>query len=275
MSENHKPSSWWRDYIAWRPDYYYASWKVKRYLKNSREYLNARKNPVNFDRLLIKPNIEIAFADTLTAIQVFNEIFVHDNYPLKPSNKSSVILDAGANVGLFSIYAHLKQPKAAIYSIEANPRTFSVFEKNIQKNGLENIIHPFNFALGGRTEKVPFYMTAVSGWSSLYNVKGAEDGEQILVDQIKLSDFSKREQLKEIDFLKMDIEGAEYAAVLDDKNFFSIPIREIVVEADVSFKKKHHFADLKHFLAQKYKKISTYYPGDKEYPLIHCVGFRE
>ncbi|MCS7121544.1 MAG: FkbM family methyltransferase [Archaeoglobaceae archaeon] len=50
---------------------------------------------------------------------------------------SSVVVDAGAHVGLFTIYASRKAKK--VIAIEPNPKNYSLLELNIKRNNLKNV----------------------------------------------------------------------------------------------------------------------------------------
>jgi hypothetical protein len=92
-------------------------------------------------------NIEYKnFIDSFAEIQ---QIFSKDQYCaqefLKPE---SIVLDCGANIGIFSLWVHQLSPKSQIYSFEPTKSTFEILKKNIKENNLEKFIHSFNMALG-------------------------------------------------------------------------------------------------------------------------------
>ena len=64
-------------------------------------------------------------------VRVFWQIFVHGSYALPP--RCRTILDCGANVGIFSIWAARRHPHARIVALEPFPATFAALEANIRR----------------------------------------------------------------------------------------------------------------------------------------------
>ena len=88
------------------------------------------------------------------------------------------------------------------------------------------------------------------------------------VDTINISTFCEKYKIKKIDFLKIDIEGAEYDVILGDPDLFNVPVREIVLEADRNPRdEKYKFHDLINYLKSHYYSVKV---GEGEYPLVHC-----
>jgi FkbM family methyltransferase len=162
-------------------------------------------------------------------------------------------------------------PNAAIFAVEANPDTFQVLFKNVKLNALDRSIRPFNLAMSSRTGKQPFFCAETSGWSSLYDLRGAKDGRAVSVDTMNLSSFRKFHGIREIDYLKIDIEGAEYDVVLGDPEFFAAPIHHLVMELDREPRdRRYTFDELLNCLKRHYGSVSVTCPGWQEYPLVHC-----
>lgn len=67
-------------------------------------------------------------------LATFWTIFVSEIYPVK--NTDQRIIDAGANVGFFTLYAASAAPQAQIASIEPHPQTFARLEATIRENRL-------------------------------------------------------------------------------------------------------------------------------------------
>ena len=59
------------------------------------------------------------------------EVFLQDHYPKRMLRDAKIIIDIGANIGLFSYYARLHAPQSRIIAFEADPATFSVLAKNV------------------------------------------------------------------------------------------------------------------------------------------------
>jgi len=69
-------------------------------------------------------------------------IFIKGDYP--KIKDESVVIDVGANIGVFSIYAVSESKNSKVYSYEPMKTSYDLLLKNIELNNLENSIRPFN-----------------------------------------------------------------------------------------------------------------------------------
>jgi FkbM family methyltransferase len=121
----------------------------------------------------------------------------------------SVIIDAGANVGMFSVYALSKWDSAKVFAVEPAPDTFALLEQNQKKNP----------SLSWRVLQYAFWKN--DGVISFEN-KGmsmaahvSDDAKGMQVPSIRLDHFMDKYLQKDerVSLLKMDIEGAEEAVL--------------------------------------------------------------
>jgi len=152
---------------------------------------------------------------------VYYEVVVKDEYDFqnRKVQEGSIVVDIGANLGLFSILSHNHGAKK-VYSFEPNPDTYS----NLIKNTSEcDSIKCINQAISNKTGKLSFY-SALSN-SSISSVKWIDseiyynwgDGIEIDVECITFDSFIKNEKIDIIDYLKIDCEGSEWDII--DNNF--------------------------------------------------------
>ncbi len=156
------------------------------------------------------------FSDSLVELQC---IFLKDQYCAQEFLKSdSVILDCGANIGMFSLWAHYLCPSAQIYSFEPTESTFEILEKNIKENNLKDIIHPFNVALGDKIQETKIRTTQVGMGSDNFIIDSMRNMQEYIsynynkeeiVQMITIDDFVIKNKLERVDFIKMDTEGYE------------------------------------------------------------------
>lgn len=138
------------------------------------------------------------------------EVFTHDSYYFETDNPTPVIIDAGAHIGLSTLYFKYLYPNAKIIAIEPNPETFALLEQNIFENQLDDVT-TINAALWETATTLPFYRDKTKNrWHSTAGfLPGAWTGDQesaeIQVPTMPLTELIQQP----IDFLKMDIEGAE------------------------------------------------------------------
>jgi FkbM family methyltransferase len=87
------------------------------------------------------------------------------------AGKYSTIIDAGANIGVFSLLAASINPGAVVHSFEPNPYNYERLKKNVALNKLHRIIQLHRLALGDREGNLTFYLPAdnrISDVSSVY-----------------------------------------------------------------------------------------------------------
>jgi FkbM family methyltransferase len=117
---------------------------------------------------------------------------------------------------------------AEVLAFEPNPRTFAQLEENIHANRLQDV-RLVNAAVAATPGTVPFYAEAAAAGSLVGSLDPARGGTLAgTVQAVTLSTFIDRP----VDFLKVDVEGAEYGVVEDLVNSGAIRhVNEMVIEA--------------------------------------------
>src|SRR3989338_9436904 len=188
-----------------------------------------------------------------TAILSINDIFVDQAYNLPLNAGKSVIIDAGANIGAYSLYASQKNKDSLIYALEPDSDNFSQLKGNIKINNLKNII-PIKKALSNTHGQVSFFIDSISsrGHSLLW-----QTGKKVEVESITLQNLFKFLIIEKCAILKLDIEGAEYESLYNCPENIIRKIESIAVEChDLSnINKRFNKEGLKSFLMSKEFKI--------------------
>lgn len=146
-----------------------------------------------------------------------DEIFKNKIYK-QELNENSYILDCGANIGLSAVYIKSICQSAHIELFEPDAANFELLSHNIRSCGLTGIT---------AHQKAVWTENATLNFKNEGTVSSRIEQQSTpsttTVEAVRLRDFMTRE----IDFLKMDIEGAEYPVVKDIedklylvKNFF-------------------------------------------------------
>lgn len=139
---------------------------------------------------------------------------------LKPG---SVILDIGANIGLYACaYAQVyKDLKPTVFAIEALKNNFLQLQDNISRNNFSNIL-PFNLAMGNKagtlTITLPSEDFVGNAVGDNINTNSGE-GIKSEVPMVTLDSFTSEHKIDACDFIKIDIEGAEYFVFEGGMNF--------------------------------------------------------
>jgi len=123
--------------------------------------------------------------------------------------KNYIVIDAGANIGLTTIFAgKLIGKMGKVYAFEPMPQTYDILCFNIKLNKLKNIT-AINYGLSDFEGKAEIYynLHINRGAASLYSDK-KEKG--IIINVTTLDNMVLKYAIKKVDFIKIDIEGAEY-----------------------------------------------------------------
>lgn len=118
------------------------------------------------------------------------------------------IIDIGANIGAFSIYAANQSPKAMIYAYEPNRSNFQILKNNIEENNLHGRVVIHNLGVAAAKGSLKLYISEGSPYHSIY--PSAEKQKYIEMSCCRLKDIFTDNDIKKCDLLKIDCEGAEY-----------------------------------------------------------------
>ena len=118
-----------------------------------------------------------------------------------------IIIDCGAHIGMFSLFASKKVGSSGkIIALEPDPENYKQLLENIKINKIKNII-PIKKGVWKNEGELNFEGSLGAG--SIISEK--KSNQKISVSTIdKITEDLK---LKKVDFVKMDIEGAEIEAV--------------------------------------------------------------
>jgi len=132
-------------------------------------------------------------------MMLVSEIINQNVYRFAPE-MSGVIVDLGADIGVFSMLAS-QHEATRIIAVEPNDDNAHILSENIYNNNLERITTIVEKAVTNRNGVVPF--TRNSADSKV----GGEDE----VQSVTLTALFTENKIDKVDFLKCDIEGSEYS----------------------------------------------------------------
>lgn len=138
-------------------------------------------------------------------------------YALPSFIKPKVILDIGANIGVISLLLNHLYPEAKIFAFEPEKENYQLLQANVRP--FSNII-PVNYGLGANTLDLPLYKSDENknfGGFSLYNSGSKEFHSTIQIKSVKESFLEL--SISQIDLIKIDCEGAEYAILTAMRDF--------------------------------------------------------
>ena len=120
------------------------------------------------------------------------------------------IIDIGASLGGFAIYAARHLPHSKILAFEPYPESFHLLCENIHINRVKNIL-PFPYAVSSTGEHL--FLNTRTGIPVRHSTTPASNNSALQVPGITLHTILK--QTGQCDLLKIDCEGAEYDILLN------------------------------------------------------------
>ena len=189
---------------------------------------------------------------------VFLENFFLNAYDLEEGfdiKENDVIIDIGAHVGYFTVYAAQKVKDGKIISFEPSKESFQVLENNLKINSIQNVIAE---NLGVRSK---------SGDSTLYIDKNHEIGDSMFsnddsltkenVQVTSIPEIVKKHKIESIDLMKLDCEGAEYEIILELPPSILNTIKKIAMEVhDIE---NYSISDIENFLTKNNFQVKRKY----------------
>jgi len=179
-------------------------------------------------------NLTIFLRHRTRDVHIFNEIFGgtggRRSYEPPPAiaatldaNAAPSILDLGANIGLFGAYAMSRWPGAQIRSFEPDPTNLSMLTRLIAANGLQRRWSVADVAVANHAGEMGFTAGLFAdshlelaanppASSSAAGPRACAPGQTITVKTIDIF-----EQDHDVDLIKIDIEGGEWAILTDPR----------------------------------------------------------
>jgi FkbM family methyltransferase len=153
-------------------------------------------------------NKSFQYTDGLGFLGNIKELFKEECYFFETNNKNPFIIDCGAYIGLSIYYFKYRFPGAKILAFEADPSTFAVLNQNLTDHQLSNVeVH--NRAVWNEETELVFY--SGNSMSGSVMVDAGNKGTPIHVKTARLKNYLTQP----VDFLKLDIEGAEVQVLRD------------------------------------------------------------
>jgi FkbM family methyltransferase len=147
--------------------------------------------------------------------------------------EDAVFVDIGANVGSVSLFVDNfnkdREDKIRVFAIEPEPHNLSLLQKNIESNPVENVT-VIKKAIWHQNKEV--LITNRGGNSSIFEIEGVE---QTKIQAITLEKLFKENNIKHVDVMKIDIEGAEFDLIINAPEKTLAKIKYLTLEFDKSF----------------------------------------
>lgn len=144
-----------------------------------------------------------------------------------------MVADIGAHIGYYTLLlAKCVGPSGRVFSFEPSPANFDFLEKNVRVNTLQNV-QLFAQALYSRSEEITINVPEDIHHSGDASVRHIDRSTQLRVKAITLDSFCTLSRFRP-DFLKMDVEGAEYDVLMGGQEVIAQARPRMLIEL-------HHF----------------------------------
>lgn len=159
--------------------------------------------------------------------KVFQQVMVFDHYNYNLSAESPVetVIDLGANVGLSALFFAVKYPNARVIAVEPERHNYEQLVKNV--SGFSNV-YALNNAIWYENKELNIYDGG--GGEYAFNIVEANGTLVGTTTCITINDIIEKYDLKKIDILKVDIEGAEKELFMYNFNKWLPMVRCIMIE---------------------------------------------
>ena len=119
------------------------------------------------------------------------------------------IFDIGASIGWYTLNIAKFFPSARIFSFEPIPAIFENLKTNLALNGFKNV-EIYNFGFSDCEKEQIFYVNPEESVSaSLRDISESANVREVMCFVKRLDDFVEEHNVKNLDFIKCDVEGAE------------------------------------------------------------------
>ncbi len=182
---------------------------------------------------------ELSIVDSASFLFMYEEIFLHQIYKF-PIEGKPYILDCGSNIGMSILYFKRLAPEAEIVGFEPDPKIYEALKRNVDAFHLKNVTLIPKAVWSSETTLV-FQSEGADGG----RVSGDNADVGVRVETLRLRDFL----IRPVDFLKIDIEGAELEVLRD--------CRDRLDKVKFLFVEFHSFVDRKQNLESLLECLSS------------------
>ncbi|TLF74051.1 FkbM family methyltransferase [Nocardia cyriacigeorgica] len=163
---------------------------------------------------------------------VIRETWVENVYRIHDSDiahDGATFVDIGANIGAVTVYAASRNPRARVIAVEPEPDNLGYLRRNLATN-----------EVGGQVYVVPVAVSAAAGagWIAARHGNSAltdvEEPGSTRVHIVTLAELFDEHGVREADFLKIDVEGAEYDIIAGTDLATLWRIKAIALEFDAA-----------------------------------------
>jgi FkbM family methyltransferase len=202
---------------------------------------------------------------------LYDEIFVRGAYTQQgvTLHPNDVVLDVGANIGMFSLYVAQQAPNVTVHAFEPIPLLADILSENWRAHGIKGTIHRFAISDADGPIDIQYYpeISLMSGLHTdpksdeaiglawLENKGMLQYADQMLQGRFRRETFQaerrtlsrviQEQELERIDLLKVDVERSEHEVLAGLSEVDWPKVKQLVVEVhDIDGRLANMQADL-------------------------------
>jgi FkbM family methyltransferase len=139
--------------------------------------------------------------------------------------EGDIVVDIGAHMGRYTIISSKRVgANGKVVAIEADPSNFEMLKSNIKLNQLTNVT-PLNYAVYSKETKIKLYLPEVESGYTIYNTiisnRARTEDKFVEVNANTLDYFLQLEGITDVNWIKIDVEGAEFEVLKGAHNVLS------------------------------------------------------
>ena len=167
----------------------------------------------------------------ISDFDAYRDIYENDFYRMRMIENGMVVVDIGANIGVYTILVTEKVGEnGKVIAVEPEPQNYNQLLENMRLNNFKNVI-PQNIALTDHEGFENLYISSYSDGHSLLLRENEIDSIKVLVRT--LDGLLEELDLKRIDIIKIDAEGSEIPILKGaEKTLKANPNVKIIVAAE-------------------------------------------
>jgi len=208
-------------------------------------WLDEKKWKHQKDRTEIKQHLyrnkyTIFFRDAPEFLVSIEELFVKEFYRFKPQTDRPRIIDCGSYIGTSILYFKTNYPNAVVTGFEPDPSNFALLQRNLDNWRFADT-NAVNAAIWIHNDGMSF--NSEGNMSSRITGEPGETGTE-KVNTVRLNDLLD----EPVDFLKIDIEGAELPVLKDCAGKLK-NVRNLFIEYHGKYEHSAHLNEILEILA--------------------------
>ena len=155
--------------------------------------------------------------------------------------EGDTVIDIGAHIGRYTITSSKQVGNTGkVVAIEADPDNFQLLKRNIALNNLTNVL-PLNYAVFSTRTRMKLYEQSASAkYNSLMLTRAAKTRNYVEVNADTLDSILKQNEVNRVDWIKIDVEGAEFEVLKGSTKTLSSENVSLLIEI-------HNIEDPSHY----------------------------